>query len=138
MISVLAALCSRRSTSVSQHEGQSLSETDTAPVAVSCPECRRVYTYEYRQAKSFLWPEAQGQEANRQKYPTVTFVPLVCDVVGCDTPLVVTAARAADTPIESVLAEVPGWTLHDLKCPSDRPILVPKILGTRRIERNDL
>jgi hypothetical protein len=94
--------------------------------------------YEYREAKPFFWPEAQGQEANRQKYPTATFVPLVCAVEGCDTPLVVIAARESDTPIESVLAEVPSWTLHDLKCPNGRPILVPKILGTRRIERNDL
>jgi hypothetical protein len=119
----------RRSKNPAHYEDRKLSETDTAPVAVSCPECKHVYMYEYQETTPTLWPELQGQAATHQKYPSAAFVPLVCDVEDCDTELVVIAARAAGIPLEAVLAEVPSWTLHDLKCPEGHPILVPKIGG---------
>lgn len=103
------------------------SEMDTAPVPVSCPECWHVYLYEDREAALIHWPDVQGPQGTPPRYPTVTLVPLICGKEDCDNPrMQVLAPRQAGTPKESVLAEVPRWTLHDVKCPNGHPILVPK------------
>jgi hypothetical protein len=117
----------RRSKRAGLSRGQTLSETDTAPVAVSCPQCKHVYMYEFHETTPILWTEPQGPGA--RKHPNIFFVPLVCDAEGCEDELVVIAAREANTPTESVLSEVPNWTLHDLHCPNGHPILVPRTLG---------
>jgi hypothetical protein len=39
------------------------------------------------------------------------------------------APRREGTTKDEILAEVPNWIVHDLKCPDGHPILFSKMLG---------
>lgn len=117
----------RRSKRAGQVIGQKLSETDTAPIAVSCPQCEHVYMYKFHETTPTLWTDPPGSGETHPKHPNIFFVPLECAVAGCQDKLIVTAARSASTPLDSVLAEARTWELHDLECPNDHPILLPRV-----------
>jgi|SRR5271154_3661074 len=110
----------RRSKRAGLARGQTLSEMDTAPVAVSCPQCKHVYMYEFLETEPVLWTDPSELEG--MKRPNVFSVPLVCEVQGCGDALVVIAAREAGATEADVRAELSSWVLHDLNCPKQHPI----------------
>src|SRR5271157_2366357 len=116
----------RRSKQTWQYISQSPSEEDAADVAVSCPECKHVYMYEYQPDSQIDVPEILGSWAASDH--TAELVPLVCGKAGCGVPLLVHAPRAAGVTKKSVCKEVSTWKLRDLYCPQQHQILVPRIL----------
>lgn len=99
---------------------QDVSETETAPEVISCPDCKHVYDYSGQKFESI--PTPWGQPGGPQKIPVIFRVPLLCDEEDCRLPLQVIAPRAAGTTKPEIEAERIDWTLHDLMCPNGHPI----------------
>ena len=116
----------RLSTPVSKYTHLDTLQRETTPLVLSCPECAHVYDYSDQTPQSV--PTPWGEMESRAKSPTVLLVPLECDAEDCDTPLLVIAPRRAGTTKDQILAEVPNWILHDLKCPDGHPILLSRML----------
>jgi hypothetical protein len=110
----------RASTPESPDIGLESSQTENDLLAVACPVCKHVYDYSDQRPKNI--PTPWGELGSRMKTPMLFPVPLLCAEESCGLPLLVIAARGADTTWPEVQSELSTWTLHDLKCPNGHPI----------------
>src|SRR2546427_149551 len=99
-------------------DGQKSSEPD---VTVACSECSLVSTFsaDELEPKETMY----GLSPCNPDAPLHVFrMTLLCDMVGCKTPLVILGVRKRDTEQEALGEETKIWRWEGLRCPSGHPI----------------